>query len=117
MADILIFDDSVDILEVLQLILQHHGHQCKTTHRKENFMQALPNLKPGLILLDVSLKDGEGREICRELKATEKTKNIPVILMSANPDFLTTVEDCQADGKIEKPFELNTLLSTVAQFV
>ncbi|MDQ6755516.1 MAG: hypothetical protein M3004_01130, partial [Bacteroidota bacterium] len=55
-----------------------------------------------------------GKEICKELKANEYTKNIPVILMSASPKLLLNHEECGATDTIAKPFHLNEVSEKIS---
>ena len=58
--------------------------------------------------------DKDGREICRQLKASEKTKNIPVVIVSAHPNVEQSVdEEIGADDFVPKPFDINFLLGKI----
>ena len=59
----------------------------------------------------------DGREVCWKIKATKKTKTIPVIIISASKDIEKSAIESGADGFLEKPFEMNELLAKVAYYV
>ena len=67
--------------------------------------------------MDVFLRDGDGREICKELKSSETTKNTPVILMSGSPAVLKEYKDYYADDVIEKPFIFEDLIKKIKPFI
>ncbi len=117
MANILILDDSTDLLDVLQIIFKMNGHEATTAETTDFFFHELENVKPDLIFIDVNLRGIDGREICKDLKEKEKTKNIPIVLISAAPEKLKSYEDCKADGVIEKPFNKKELLTTVESLI
>jgi len=68
---------------------------------------------PDLILLDVMLAGLDGREICKKIKSTESTKNIPVIMVSATPAVNQTVRDFGANDFVAKPFDIFQLLNKI----
>jgi DNA-binding response OmpR family regulator len=117
MATILILDDSMELLEMLPIIFKMKGHKAITSSTKDSFLQKLQTCKPDLILIDIYLRHTDGREICKEIKGNEETKNIPVILISASPDKLTAYKDCDADGILEKPFDLNILITKIESLI
>ncbi len=109
MANILILDDSNDLLNVFKIILEINGYEAKTADTKNKFLWELENHKPDLIFLDINVGDADGRELCKNLKQKEETKHIPVILISASRDKLESFEDCHADDIIEKPFSIKDI--------
>ena len=105
-SKILVLDDSPEILEVLYTFLQSEYEVC-TVQTAKMFIARLTSFKPDIIILDVYRTDeNDGREICRKIKLNERTKHIPVILMSTNSMELENFEECEADAIIEKPFDL-----------
>jgi DNA-binding response OmpR family regulator len=113
MAKLLILDDSREILEMLQAVLQMHRHTVAIVQTKHHFLNELHSNRPDLLLLDVSLKDCDGREICLEVKSSPDMQSIPIVLISANPKFLDTYEKFGADGILEKPFDINDLTGKI----
>lgn len=109
MANILIVDDSSDILEAMRYILEMEGFSVRTVTGKISLMKDLEQNTPDLILLDILLSGDNGIEICKELKNNEDTKHIPVVLMSASPKMLQNHEECGATDVIAKPFHLTEL--------
>lgn len=112
MANIMVVDDSKDLLEVLSTYLHMIGHNVYTVFEKEAVKNAISVFAPDLILIDVRLNEEDGRELCREIKE-KYYPIIPVILLSASPELLKNYQECKADTVIEKPFNLQTLMEYI----
>src|ERR1044072_3997104 len=117
MAKILIVDDCNELLEILQYFLEDAGHTVDTILSGAALNEKLGSFKPDLIILDVLLKKENGREICKTLKNNPATKNIPIILMSANDKSLENFRECGADEILPKPFDLVDIISKIKQLV
>src|SRR5689334_383244 len=104
--DVLVMDDDQDIQMMIQAILKFHGFAVKASSNSQMIYQLLDESKPRVILMDMLLSGVDGREVCRELKSKEDTKNIPVIMISAHPDAEVTCRAAGANDFIAKPFEI-----------
>jgi CheY-like chemotaxis protein len=109
---ILVVDDHEDILEVVKISLEMVDYEVTTSPTGACFQQMEDDL-PDLILLDILLSGEDGREICQQLKNDEKTRHIPVILLSAHTGLLKTAQRCGADGFLAKPFRVSQLRDIV----
>ncbi len=109
---ILVVDDEMEILDFVQPFLTEEGYQVRTSPSGSIFQHVQRDL-PDLILLDVLLREKDGRVICRQLKANELTKHIPVILFSAHVVRENALSESLADDFISKPFDLRELLEVV----
>jgi DNA-binding response OmpR family regulator len=115
MKKVLIVDDDIDILTVVQMLLRMNNYSVKAISRWQDIDEAILSFCPNLILLDVALSGADGREICRKLKRSSETRNIPVILFSAHYDLANNIRECMADGLVTKPFERSYLLETIQE--
>ena len=111
MAKILVVDDSSDLIELLSMLLKRKGYNVKTTLSIDGLQETISSFEPDLILLDVLLKEGNGRDLCKQIK--EWNKSLPIVLISANPNLLEDHEECEADAVIEKPFVMQTVIKIV----
>jgi DNA-binding response OmpR family regulator len=107
MKKIIFADDDPTIQDVINLIFE--GEYEVTV-----FSNGEPILKnqfelPDLFLLDKQLSGMDGLDICRFLKGQESTKNVPVIIISANPKIFELAKSAGADAAIEKPFPIKEL--------
>ncbi len=110
---ILVVDDDEGILDALQFLLESAGYGVETSLDGEILKSLEEDNRPDLILLDLLLSGTDGRTICQLLKSKSKTKNIPVIMISAHPTAKQASEECGAEGFIPKPFEMKTLLDKI----
>lgn len=85
MSKIYIIDDDRDIVDALTMVLEAEDHEIASQHDEEDAVQNVTNFKADLIILDVIFpeNDGAGFEIARKLKHDEKTKDIPIAMLSA----------------------------------
>jgi len=116
---ILIIEDDADILESLAITLERQGFSIsKLPDGKRAAAQAV-NEKPHLIIMDVMMPPPDGIEVCRALKSNDKTKNIPLILLSARtqPQDIENGFKAGADRYITKPFQNEDLISTVKALI
>ena len=115
MAKILIVEDSNEITEMLNILLQLHGHEIQSAFSKETAHHKMLTFPPELIIIDVLIGKYNGKELCLEIRAVNKT--VPIILMSANPSLLTDYEECEANDMLEKPFNIDTLISKINNLI
>lgn len=113
MSKILIVDDSPDLLEVMEYVLNCREYKVKSLNNAHNIKREISDFQPGLIILDIFLADEDGRNICKDLKEDKDTLHIPILVFSASPESLKDYESYCADGVIEKPFMLNQLIEKI----
>jgi two-component system phosphate regulon response regulator PhoB len=112
---ILVVDDEEDLLELVNYNLSREGFRVECVATGEAALAAARKNLPDLIVLDLLLPSVDGLEICRRLKADEKTKHIPIIMLTAKSeesDMVTGLE-LGADDYMTKPFSPRVLLARV----
>jgi CheY-like chemotaxis protein len=115
---IMVIDDDEGILEALDTLLREEGYRTEvSTKNGEYIEQALQGELPDLIILDILLSGHDGREICKMLKSAERTKHIPVMLISAHIKGEVTAIEAGADAFLAKPFDLDEMLDKVAKLL
>lgn len=104
---ILIVDDRPENLELLVQILQKDGCKTRPALSAKVALDAVAHSKPDLILLDIRMPEMDGFELCKHLKATEETRDIPIIFISALEDIDEKLKAFQAGGVdyITRPFQ------------
>lgn len=113
---IIIVDDDTAILGSLSMILDFEGFTVCACERGSEILPYLESVsRPDVIVLDIWLSGEDGRDICKQLKANESTKNIPVVMMSAARDLEITAYDSGATAFIAKPFEMEKVVDTLYQ--
>lgn len=117
MSKILVCDDDQSILEVISIILEQNKYQVKTLSSGKAIKKNIDIFKPDLIFLDLWMPGIEGSEITQLLKRDEKTRSIPIIIISALNDTEKIAKKYGADGFLTKPFNMADLVKTVEKFV
>ena len=115
MASILVVDDVRANLHLLVRILTKHGYRVRPASNGSRALAAVQRELPGLILLDVKMPEMSGYQVCEQLKADERTRDIPVIFISALNEVLDKVKAFSAGGVdyITKPFQVEEVLARV----
>jgi len=115
---ILILDDDKDILDILSYLLTEEGYQIKAYNSGDDFGEAIRNFSPDLIVMDLILGNLDGRSICRAIKLSPMTQNIPVIMISARPDLRPSPDQPGSpDDFITKPFDLGKVSEKIRRYV
>lgn len=112
---ILIVDDNPMNLKFITEYIRGFGFQTPVATNGELAIKRANVIQPDLILLDIKMKGIDGIETCRRLKADEKTKDIPIIFMTALTDQDQKVEAFSAGGVdyITKPIQHEELIARV----
>lgn len=110
MKRIMIFDEDQALLDALNMTLQYEGYEVETLNSGLNLIERVLQWKPDVILLEIALGLLDGQDLCNELKGTDGSLHIPVILFSALHGKIVT-EDlrCSPDDFIAKPFDVKDL--------
>jgi two-component system KDP operon response regulator KdpE len=107
---VLVVDDEPQILRGLKIILRAAGYTVETADTKAAALASLAARPPDALVLDLVLPDGEGVEVCREVR---RFSSLPVLVLSAVGDEREKVRalDAGADDYITKPFGTDELLA------
>ena len=112
---ILIIDDDKDFQTILQNIFRQSGYKVRSLFNGEIAESLHRDPCPDIILLDMDLPFVNGVEVGKLLKSNESTKNIPVIMVSANPFLDQLCKEAGAVDYVQKPFNLKTLIQKVRE--
>lgn len=82
---ILVVDDEIDIVSWLKHFLTYSGYSVREAYDGAHALEAVAAERPDLILLDMAMPRMDGRTTIRKLREQDETRNIPVIVLSANP--------------------------------
>ncbi|MDQ2905497.1 MAG: response regulator [Ktedonobacteraceae bacterium] len=112
---VLVVDDDKEMLEAIQVNLETEGYIVQTSVNGDCF-QHLDGALPDLILLDIVFPGEDGRDICRQLKQREETRDIPIVLYSAHfsGDIISYLSG--ASTFLAKPFEMHDLIAITARY-
>ena len=114
-GDILVVDDSIASLKLLTGILRAEGYQVRPADGPRVALQSALAHPPSLILLDVRMPGMDGFEVCRRLKQDERTRDVPIIFVSALHDVEDRVQGFEVGGVdfVSKPIEEAEVLARV----
>ncbi|MEI9956157.1 MAG: response regulator [Ferruginibacter sp.] len=111
---VLVIDDNEDILFMLKAMLNFKGYTVSVKENTDDLENFITTLSPSIIIMDMLLSGADGREICKQIKATPSLSSIPILMISAHPQ---AKEECIAAGAnyfLAKPFEMNDIFQTLA---
>lgn len=111
-GNILIVDDTPDNLRLLSDMLTEQGYEVRSVINGAMALMGVQAEPPDLILLDINMPQMNGYEVCQQLKASDRTRDIPVIFISALEDVLDKVKAFAVGGVdyITKPFHVQEVL-------
>ncbi|HDS30971.1 MAG TPA: response regulator [Firmicutes bacterium] len=110
---ILIVEDEKDLVKTLEYNLQQNDFSTQSALNGKDAIKLLEKEPlPDLVLLDLMLPDISGYEVCRFLKGDSRTKNIPVIMLTARTEEIDRILGFElgADDYVPKPFSVRELL-------
>jgi len=113
---ILCVEDEPEMIDLIRLILGRRGFDVKGANGGVEGLKMIHEETPDLILLDLMMPDMDGWEVYQQIKADEKTKNIPVIVVTAKAQSIDKVlglHIAKVDDYIAKPFNPQELLASV----
>ena len=116
MKKVLICDDDAGIVDVAGIVLREAGYDVTTLTTSEKIFSVIKDIEPDIILIDLWMPNLSGEQIVMELKKKEKTKSIPVIIMSASRKTEDTALHTGAEGFICKPFDIEELEDIVRKY-
>ena len=114
--NILCIEDEPDMIDLIRLILNRHGFDVQGADGGKEGLEKVKKNPPDLVLLDLMMPDIDGWEVYQQIKADEKTKHIPVIIVTAkaqNIDKVLGLHIAKVDDYISKPFSPQALLESV----
>ncbi len=121
---ILLIDDDPDFVEAVRVIIASAGYDVRVAYDGAEGLEAVAQEKPDLIILDVMMPVMNGHEACAKLKADPQTAKIPIILLTAVADRVTTstythrdMLESEAEDYMPKPVEPTELLNLVQSWL
>ncbi len=121
---ILIVDDDYDFISITKSLIEKEGHNVEVAYNGKECLEKVRKSGPDLIVLDVMMPGLNGYDTCTELKSDEKTKYIPVILLTGVAENLGTSTytrrqglETEADDYIPKPPDPEALLGAIKKLI
>ena len=118
---ILVVDDDPDLVETLAMMLESKGCEVGRAYDGIEGEESIKERRPDLVILDIMMPRKDGYVLCAEMKADEKTMDIPVVLLTAVGEAVPTTSYTHADGMsteaddyIAKPIDTEGLWEVVS---
>jgi two-component system KDP operon response regulator KdpE len=107
-----IIEDDVSVKKLLEITLKEYKFRSISCENKKNAMMLFLTHSPDLLIVDLGLPDGDGKEFIKQIREISK---IPIVVVSARHDEKEIIAalDMGADDYITKPFSINELLARV----
>jgi CheY-like chemotaxis protein len=114
---ILLIDDETAILDVLvSLLRDEEGYDVYAAHSGTEALHIAPEPRPGLVLMDVTLRDERADDVVHALRARPGWHDIALVICSASPHIRQFTEQLGAREYLAKPFDLDDLLALVGRY-
>ena len=121
---ILVVDDDPDLVETVSMMLESKGCEVGQAYDGIEGEESIKARRPDLIILDIMMPRKDGYVLCNELKQNEKTRDIPVILLTAVGEAVPSTRYSHADGMateadeyIPKPIDTEGLWQVVSNLL
>ena len=112
---ILVVEDEESIVDILTQALRRQGYEVHSAQDGDAAIDLASLLKPDIVILDIMLPEMDGWEVCRRLKNSPETAEIPIIMLTARREEKDVVEGLNigADDYVKKPFSLPELSARI----
>jgi DNA-binding response OmpR family regulator len=117
---ILVVDDDPDLVETVGMMLESKGYEVGKAYDGIEGEETIKKRRPDLLVLDVMMPRKNGYVLCAELKKSKKTRDIPIILLTAVGEAVPTTSYSHADGMateaddyIPKPVDTESLVESI----
>jgi two-component system, OmpR family, alkaline phosphatase synthesis response regulator PhoP len=116
MPKVLVVDDDPDLVAICSLVLEYEGYQIDVARNGVEAYETVTSDGVDVVLMDVMMPVMDGITVCKMMKRDPKTKDLPVIIMSASETLREQARTAAADAVIAKPFDIDNLVTMVNQF-
>ncbi len=114
---ILLIEKDTGIKEIISEILVMEGFRVSAVSSTDNIIRKISEFKPHVILIDIIWPQSEEVEVCKKIKASNLSKDIPVIVLSTSLYITENIRTVCADDAIDKPFDIDALLNAIRRQV
>jgi len=115
----LVIDDEADTREIVAAFLEPVGYQIRTAEGGEPGLLLAAAESPDLVIVDLSMPEMNGYDVCRALRHNPRTRHIPVIVLtaSADPALVRKAYAAGAQACVTKPFRREALIAAIRAVV
>jgi two-component system, OmpR family, response regulator len=112
-------DDSREMLDILKTVVADAGYRFLGAGGAKQCMRLVGDVQPDLILLDIQMPETDGFELCRQIRAVDAWRKVPVAFLTSRRTAQDVKAGIAAGGNdfITKPFDAKSLLSRIERWV
>ena len=117
---VLLVDDDRDIVDAIAFVLKQAGYDVEVAYDGQQGLEKVAANKPNIIVLDVMMPVLNGYETCKKLKASQETRDIPVIMLTAVASMVTSTQfshrdmmESDAEDYMPKPVDPKLLMERI----
>ena len=116
---IMVVEDEQALLTLQSMLLSVEGYAVEGVMDGQTALDLVETMMPDLILLDIMLPEIDGLEVCRQVKANEATRHIPIIILTAkkSKEDLIIGEQSGADMYITKPYKTSMVIEAIQRLL
>jgi CheY-like chemotaxis protein len=116
---ILVVDDEVGALTLIGIMLERGGFEVLKAHNAYEALDVLKGTIPALIILDVMMPGMNGIDLCRNIRSSPQTRDIPVLILSARGDAESVKEGIEAGANdyLSKPILHHDLITKIREML
>lgn len=114
-CSVLVVDDELEIRQLLSTMLTMMGYQAYMAENGLDALKKIPECQPDILILDVMMPRMDGLELCRQLRGSQNTADLPIIMLSgkAHQEAIQEGLDAGANRYLLKPTGLNELMRNI----
>ena len=118
-SKVLVVDDEVHITTLLRATLRMYDYEVVVAYDGVEALEKVDSEKPDIIILDIKMPRLDGWGVCKQLKTDERTKKIPIIILTAYGQAADCKKSLEvgADKFMTKPFEIPNLLDLIQKLL
>ena len=112
---VLVIDDEKDLLELVRYNLEKEGYRIRTAENGETGLESVVRELPDIVIVDLMLPGIDGFEVCRRLRADQRTVRTPIIMLTAKSEETDRIVGLEigADDYVTKPFSPRELVARI----
>jgi len=116
LRDVLVVEDDLDLAALVEMIVADAGYAVRTAGDGASALSCVGERLPGLVLLDMRMPIMDGWRFASELRA-RFGHEVPIVVLTAAENARARAAEIDAEGYLEKPFELDDVIRMVARFL
>ena len=114
---VVVLEDDQEVRGLLASVLQDQGYYVVPVERGERALEVLQQVRATLLIMDLMLPEMDGKEVLQKLRADERTRDVPVLVLSAHAHLLGDKPTSKRNRVVDKPFEIDKVLAEVQKII